>query len=183
MKDTQYNGEREKGQNDKQRSTKHYTENYDTTSSSPLNTQNIQVPQKDNQFLNDNKTIGYFYCILQEQFGDTKVVIRSRQSQNNRQNKKTTKQIMDHKTLSRKLTIEQTTRISKTSEDKLKYRVNHDSERSCICVRVSILPLSTILKVALSCWNYSCCFYQAQATNTTETYSQSGFYKYDRRKL
>ena len=57
---------------------------------------------------------------------------------------------MDHKTLSRKLTIEQTTRISKTSEDKLKYRVNHDSERSCICVRVSILPL---------CWNYSCCFY------------------------
>ena len=50
---------------------------------------------------------------------------------------------MDHKTLSRKLTIEQTTRISKTSEDKLKYRVNHDSERSCICVRVSILPLST----------------------------------------
>ena len=50
---------------------------------------------------------------------------------------------MDHKTLSRKLTIEQTTRIPKTSEDKLKYRVNHDSERSCICVRVSILPLST----------------------------------------
>jgi hypothetical protein len=38
MKDTQYNGEREKGQNDKQRSTKHYTENYDPTSSSPLNT-------------------------------------------------------------------------------------------------------------------------------------------------
>ena len=57
---------------------------------------------------------------------------------------------MDHTTLSRKLTIEQTTRISKTSEDKLKYRVNHDSERSCICVRESILPL---------CWNYSCCFY------------------------
>ena len=57
---------------------------------------------------------------------------------------------MDHKILNRKLTIEQTTRISKTSEDKLKYRVNHDSERSCICVRVSILPL---------CWNYSCCFY------------------------
>ena len=57
---------------------------------------------------------------------------------------------MDHKTLSRKLTIEQTTRISKTSEKKLKYRVNHDSERSCICVRVSMLPL---------CWNYSCCFY------------------------
>ena len=50
---------------------------------------------------------------------------------------------MDHKTLSRKLTIEQTTRISKTSEDKLKYRVNHDSEGSCICVRVSSLPLST----------------------------------------
>ena len=57
---------------------------------------------------------------------------------------------MDHTTLSRKLTIEQTTRISKTSEKKLKYRVNHDSERSCICVRESILPL---------CWNYSCCFY------------------------
>ena len=57
---------------------------------------------------------------------------------------------MDHTTLSRKLTIEQTTRISKTSEKKLKYRVNHDSERSCIFVRVSILPL---------CWNYSCCFY------------------------
>ena len=50
---------------------------------------------------------------------------------------------MDHKTLSRKLTIEQTTRISMTSEDKLKYRVNHDSERSCMCVRVSILLLST----------------------------------------
>jgi hypothetical protein len=50
---------------------------------------------------------------------------------------------MDHKTLSRKLTIEQTTRISKTSEGKLKYRVNHDSERSCVCVRVSIFPLST----------------------------------------
>jgi hypothetical protein len=40
--------------------------------------------------------------------------------------------------------------VSKTSEKKLKYRVNHDSERSCIFVRVSILPL---------CWNYSCCFY------------------------
>jgi hypothetical protein len=50
---------------------------------------------------------------------------------------------MDHKTLSRKLTIEQATRISKTSEKKLKYHVNHDSERSYIYVRVSILPLST----------------------------------------
>ena len=50
---------------------------------------------------------------------------------------------MDHETPSRKLTIEQTTRISKTSEDKLKYHVSHDSERSGICVRVSILPLST----------------------------------------
>jgi spore coat polysaccharide biosynthesis predicted glycosyltransferase SpsG len=39
---------------------------------------NTQVPQKDNQFLNHNKTIGYLYCILQELFGDTKVVIRSR---------------------------------------------------------------------------------------------------------
>ena len=52
---------------------------------------------------------------------------------------------MDHKTLSRKLTIEQTTRISKTSEDKLKYRVNHDSERSCICVRVSICLFAGII--------------------------------------
>jgi len=53
---------------------------------------------------------------------------------------------MDHKTLSRKLTIEQTTRISMTSEDELSYRISHESERSCICVlELNILHISTIL--------------------------------------
>jgi len=33
----------------------------------------IQVPRKDNQFLNDNKTIGYFYCTMHEKFGDIKL--------------------------------------------------------------------------------------------------------------
>jgi carbamate kinase len=32
-----------------------------------------QVSRKDNQFLYDNKTIGYFYCAMHEKFGETKL--------------------------------------------------------------------------------------------------------------
>jgi carbamate kinase len=32
-----------------------------------------QVNRKDNQFLDDNKTIGYFYCTMHEKFGETKL--------------------------------------------------------------------------------------------------------------
>jgi hypothetical protein len=52
---------------------------------------------------------------------------------------------MDHKTLSRKLTIEQTTRISKTSEDKLKYRRLTTSDYN---LSISKLFLQYTVKVA-----------------------------------
>ena len=40
----------------------------------------IEVLQKDYQFINGNKTIGYFYIILQNEFEDTKGIIRIRKS-------------------------------------------------------------------------------------------------------
>ena len=61
---TQYNGNKEKVQNDKERSITLYTENNIEHHETHWVTRRAQVPRKGNQYIDDNKTIRYFYFTL-----------------------------------------------------------------------------------------------------------------------
>ena len=61
---TQYNGNKEKVQNDKQWSITLYTENNIEHHETHWVTRRVQVPRKGNQYIDGNKTIHYFYFTL-----------------------------------------------------------------------------------------------------------------------
>ena len=61
---TQYNGNKEKVQNDKQWSITLYTENNIEHHEIHWVTRRVQVPRKCNQYIDGNKTIHYFYFTL-----------------------------------------------------------------------------------------------------------------------
>ena len=61
---TQYNGNKEKVQNDKQRSITLYTENNIEHHETHWVTRRAQVPRKGNQYIDGNKSICYFYFAL-----------------------------------------------------------------------------------------------------------------------
>ena len=61
---TQFNGNKEKVQNDKQRSITLYTENNIEHHETHWVTRQAQVPRKGNQYIDGNKTIRYFYFTL-----------------------------------------------------------------------------------------------------------------------
>ena len=75
---------------DKKNHTKQWLRKYhrDTlrlTNTNHTNTMgSVEVLQNDYQFINGNKTIGYFYIILQKEFEDTKGIIRIRKSKKDR---------------------------------------------------------------------------------------------------
>ena len=61
---TQYNGNKEKVQNDKQRSIKLYIENNMEHHETHWVPRRAQVPRKGIQYIDGNKTIRYFYLTL-----------------------------------------------------------------------------------------------------------------------
>ena len=61
---TQYNGNKEKVQNDKQRFIKLYIENNIEHHETHWVHRRAQVPQKGNQYIDGNNTIRYFYFTL-----------------------------------------------------------------------------------------------------------------------